>query len=119
MKHLLKIGILVVLVVILVSGSFAEACKLLVSPPIQATNPGASLTCNIVNLDRRPMDVTIEVCSSDGTCNPATFPSVAPGHTVSGSIVGVPGIWYCKFSVSRKKVQASICSNLGCVAVKK
>jgi hypothetical protein len=117
MKSLMKIGILVALVFVLVSNAFATE-DVLISPAIWAPDPEPKLRCMINNIHYRQQDVTIEICSADGTC--LAFPhSVDPGDVIFEYIDGADGFWYCKFTVPEKhKVKASICSNIGCMAVK-
>jgi hypothetical protein len=114
MKHLLKIGgLVVVLVCILVSNSFA--CNSL-SPAILSDTYA---TCMIRNIDdRKQIDGTIEVCKSGSGCStPASF-SLNPGEVTWTSLTDGSGVYYCNFEVSkRKKVSVSICSDLGCIAV--
>lgn len=116
MKHLLKIGsLVVVLVCILVSNSFA--CKDLLSPAIFSTGYA---DCMIRNIDdKRQIDGTIEVCKSGSACAAPVPFSLNPGEMAQQSLSSGSGHYYCNFEVSRKKVSASICSDFGCMAVPK
>jgi hypothetical protein len=117
MKHLLKIGgLAVVFVCILVSNSFAGSKKIL-SPAIFSTGYA---DCMIRNIDdKRQIDGTIEVCKSGSACAPPVPFSLNPGEVAHQSLSSGSGQYYCNFEVSKKKVSASICSDFGCIAVRK
>jgi hypothetical protein len=115
MKHLLKIVSLVaVLVCILVSNAFA--CNDLLSQPIVASSYAYCLIRNID--DKKQIDGAIEVCKSGSPCAAPVPFTLNPGEVTSTSLTDGSGVYYCNFEVSkRKKVSASICSDLGCMAV--
>jgi hypothetical protein len=116
MKHLLKIGsLVVVLMCILVSNSFAGSKKIL-SPAIYGET---YVICMIRNIDdKKQIDGNITICKLDSAeCLPTTPFSLNPGEVMIGGWADGNQYYYCNFEVSRKKVSASICSDIGCMAV--
>jgi hypothetical protein len=122
MKHLFKIGILVVFVLIFVSNSFAD--DVIISPPIWLSEPDPQGRCIITSLYTRntTVGIAIQVCAASGECFPhfPTFDYVYPGTIAFKDFnASRESYWYCKFTVPQKnKVRASICSNVGCMDAK-
>ena len=114
MKHLLKIGGLVIVSMCIFVGN-AFACDDLLSPPILADSYAMCMIRNID--DKRQIDGTIEIYK-DGSLGGTTPFSLNPGEVEMAGFSDGTGVYYCNFEVSkRKRVSASICSDLGCMAV--
>lgn len=113
MKHLMKIAsLVVVLVVIFVSNAFAIT---LLSPAVWDET---YMYCFVRNSGSKPVDVVIEVCQlgSVGCSSPHSI-SLAPGGITGQSSSHGPGVYYCNFELSNKKVAITMCGDSWCMAV--
>ena len=121
MKHLLKIGCLVVFMLIFVSSAFAGG-EMLQTPAVYA-DVGEEIVCLLRNThEEDPMDVKISIFKNNAQINYAVTFDLEAGaatsfHTLTSSTVGS---YYCNFEIPREMdyhVLTTICSsNYGCVS---
>jgi hypothetical protein len=109
MKHFLKIGsLVVVLVCILVSNSFAGD-KNLFSPTLS----GNVVQCCIRNVSsKKQIHVSITIFKDDTNINFAEA-TLDPGQSLCDFDGIGSGRYHCNFTASKKNVVASICKDSG------
>jgi hypothetical protein len=96
--------------VILVGARPSLGATVLATPPL-GVDAAHTFSCLATNLDKKPIDVTIERVDVHGDVTGTSHSlSVQPGAIAGGGFSGIGGFFYCRMTgFSPKKVRLTAC----------